>query len=118
MLILFTQMMELSMTGEINATQCQHFISKEVFLRDLLWLIFQKQMQLFLHLLIFIYYKTLHCIWIQKVSSRQSQVDEGLRCENMIDDASLCRFRVPQRTFDPLDIGVRKLKHKRFCKYR
>ena len=33
----------------------------------------------------------------------------------MIDDAMLlAEFRVPQYTFDPLDIGVRKLVHKRF----
>ena len=40
---------------------------------------------------------------------------ENPEMPNMIDDAMLlAEFRVPQYTFDPLDIGVRKLKHKRF----
>ena len=40
---------------------------------------------------------------------------ENPEMPNKIDDAMLlAEFRVPQYTFDPLDIGVRKLKHKRF----
>ena len=48
------------------------------------------------------------------MSSRQSQVEaENPEKPKVIDDAmKLASFRFPQYTFDPLDIGVRKLKHK------
>ena len=40
---------------------------------------------------------------------------ENPEMPNKVDDAMLmAEFRVPQYTFDPLDIGVRKLKHRRF----